>query len=118
MISNLVGILHEIEPNKKIEIDDDNATVFSICLSETNLIYLYSVANDYFQKRIQDRIIASLSKKFDTDIYYHALMTDVIQPNEDLENSLYKIAESSVVKTDTIITIGNNFNLPIPKSFF
>lgn len=108
MISNLVGILHEIEPNKKIEIDDDNATVFSICLSETNLIYLYSVANDYFQKRIQDRIIASLSKKFDTDIYYHALMTDVIQPNEDLENSLYKIAESSVVKTDTIITIGNN----------
>lgn len=116
ILKNLADIMYEIDPNRKIEIDDRSIIIFSTCISESALISLYTVSNEKFQDYIKKRIKAVLSEKGNSYTYYDALIHNVIQPTENYEDILYNHTKqiynesngiSSVVDTNYIIYCAN-----------
>ena len=91
ILKNLVAILSNIESNRLIVFSDKETALMLASFSDDALISIHSVCEEPFQNKIRTHLLESLSKNKNIEIYYNAVIRNIIEPLQEYEDKLYTI---------------------------
>lgn len=100
IMKNMSVILGQMSPNHRIEFSDKEIPLILSAMSEKNLVYLFPVCSKVLQRKIKQKINMSLKKSIDDELYYKALINDIIQPNEECEKHLLATANNNSIESN------------------
>lgn len=109
ILNNTSSILNSTVPNYRIDFNEKEISLILSSVSEKNLVHLSLVSPKPLQKKIQQKIQKSLRKKANDELYYKALINDIIQPNEEHEKHLLSTASNSAIENNYIVYCANLF---------